>query len=82
MALVAGGAVPVAARLGNPYIAYGIVLVSFPAWALGTLSAAIVAARAARRDLADRGVMLWGLILGAGNLVSVLAVLLVPFHAS
>jgi hypothetical protein len=80
-ALVGGGAIPVAAKLGNPFLAYAIVFVSFPAWGLGALAAGIVALRA-RREPADRMVMLWGVALAVSNVLAAIVVFLVPFHAS
>ncbi len=79
--LVGGGVFPVAAKLVNPFLGYLIVFVSFPVWALGALVAGIVALRA-RREPAERTVMLWGVALAVGNVLAAIVVLMVPFHAS
>jgi hypothetical protein len=79
--LVGGGAIPVAAKLVNPFLGYLIVFVGFPAWGLGALAAGIVAFRA-KRQPAGRRVMLWGVALAAGNVLAAIVVLMVPFHAS
>jgi hypothetical protein len=81
-AFVVGLVFPVAARAINPFMAYGIVFVSWPAWAVGAAAGGIAGYRAANRPPRRSGRASWGIVLCVANVAAAVATLLLPFHAS
>lgn len=73
---------PVAAMIVNPFLAYGIVTVSWPAWALGALSGGVAGARQRAAHASGAKTFPSGWALCAANVLAVLATLLIPFRAS
>jgi hypothetical protein len=81
-ALVLGLAFPIGAKLFNPFLAYGIVFVSAPAWLLGVLTGALAAIRGRKATPPRPGSVKWGWILCLSNVLVALVTLAIPFHAS
>jgi len=72
-ALVLGLVFPILAKTTNPFLAYGIVFISWPAWAIGAVTAGIVGVRQKSG---------WGWALCIANVLAAVATLLIPFYAS
>ena len=81
-ALLLGLAFPIGAKLVNPFLAYGIVFVSAPAWLLGALTGAIAAVRARRATPLQAASVKWGWILCLANVLAALLTLAIPFRVS
>jgi hypothetical protein len=82
LAFLAGLPFPITANLSNPYLGYGIVFISIPAWTIGAITGGI-AAYAARAQAPETLLIKW---LGSGllllNAAAVALAFLIPFHAS
>lgn len=81
LAFLAGLPFPIAANVSNPYLAYGIVYVSIPAWAIGTITGAI-ATFGTRSGNPNELLTRWlgsGLLLLNAGAIGILY--LVPFYA-
>ena len=72
-ALVLGLVFPILAKTINPFLAYGIVFVSWPAWAIGAVTGGIVGFRQRSR---------WGWALCVANVLAAVATLAIPFYVS
>jgi glucose uptake protein GlcU len=72
-ALVLGLVFPILAKTTNPFLAYGIVFISWPAWAIGAFTGGIVGFRQQSR---------WGWALCVANVLAAMATLLIPFSVS
>jgi hypothetical protein len=81
-ALVLGLVFPVAAIVVNPFLAYGIVTVSWPAWTLGAVAGAVACVRQRAARAAGAPPRPWGWMLCAANVLAALATLAIPFHVS
>ena len=81
-ALVLGLVFPIAAIVVNPFLAYGIVTVSWPAWALGAVAGAVAGVRQRAARAAGARAFPTGWVLCAANVLVVLATFVIPFHAS
>ena len=83
LALGLGLVFPIAATIFNPFLAYGIVVVSWPAWALGAVAGGIagVRQRSARASGSASSFPL-GWVLCGVNVLAALATLAFPFHVS
>lgn len=80
--LIIGCFFPIAAKLHDPFLAYGIVFVSWPAWAMGALAGALASLMAHRMQPRDYPLRRWGSVSSLSNITAALAVLFIPFHVS
>jgi hypothetical protein len=72
-ALVLGLVFPVLAKTTNPFLAYGILFISWPAWAIGAVTGGIVGLRHKSK---------WGWVLCLANVGAAVATVVIPFHVS
>ncbi len=80
--LVLGLALPVAAKVYNPFLAYWILLVGPPAWAVGATAGGVAGYRAMRQEPSQSVVSALGWLLCATNILSAFSVGLVHFYVS
>jgi hypothetical protein len=71
--LILGLVFPVLAKTTNPFLAYGIVFISWPVWAIGAITGGIVGLRHKSK---------WGWVLCLANVCAAIATLVIPFHVS
>ena len=80
--LALGLVFPVAARTINPFMAYGIVFVSWPAWTIGAISGGVLGFRQHSSQGSSSAAFEWGWVLCVANVVAAFATALISFYAS
>lgn len=81
MVLAGGLYYPIAARIYDSYLGYGIIFVSFPCWTLGAIAGS-GAAYIAHARYAGRSIQRWAGVVAVLNIAAIALIFVVPFHAS
>ncbi len=79
---VLGLVFPVGAKLINPFLAYGIMVISWPAWGIGAICGGFVGFRS-KKKIPSNTTFFWiGWGLFTANIIAAIITILIPFYAS
>ena len=73
---------PIGAKFVNPFMAYGIIAISWPAWAIGAICGGFVGFWSTGNPPSNHNVSRLGWVMFAANTIIVIATLFIPFYAS